>query len=692
MAEWDWEENNKLGLDPNKITSGSHTRAFWKCKNGHSWGSECSNRVAGYGCPICSNKKVLVGYNDLLTIQPELCKEWNHEKNSLKPTECTQFSHKKVWWKCQHEHEWESEIASRTSGQGCPYCAGQKVWIGFNDLATTHPTLCKEWNYSKNEHLKPSEVSKGTTKKVWWICEDGHEWQASPNSRVSGNNCPYCSNKKILVGYNDLTTTHPNLCKEWDYEKNTNIAPTEVSKGSETMIWWICDVGHSWKASVYERTHNRGCPQCQKESQSSFPEKCIFFYASKYFDVVLENYRPNYLGKMEFDIFIPNLNIAVEYDGANWHKNLDRDIKKNLLCEQNKIKLFRIRESGCPLDNNNYDYVIYINLDDYNNDLKLVIEHLLKMLSITDYDIDIVRDNVKIMNLLVSSRKENSIIDDEKLLHSWNYEKNEGLNPEYIKLKSNKKVWWKCSLGHEWQATPYSRISGNDCPYCSNHKILIGFNDLSTTHSSIAKQWDYQKNINITPQMVSFGSNKKVWWICEIGHSYLATIAKRVSGTGCPVCSKRRRTQTAKRNYFKQNPPLSVSHPELCLEWDNEKNHPICPSEVSFGSQILVWWKCSLGHEWQAKICNRVRGDGCPVCKGKKIVTGVNDLFTLEPQLQNEWDFSKNKIDPKNTGCSSREKVWWKCPICNHEWQTQIHSRTGKKKTGCPKCARKTKK
>ena len=128
-----------------------------------------------------------------------LMAEWDWEKNTefgFDPTQLTLGSHKKVWWKCSKGHEWQACISNRSKGFGCPYCAGQKVIKGYNDLQTINPTLAQEWNYEKNDGLTPIDVMPNSGKKVWWKCQQGHEWQAIIQSRNKGNGCPYCSRRK----------------------------------------------------------------------------------------------------------------------------------------------------------------------------------------------------------------------------------------------------------------------------------------------------------------------------------------------------------------------------------------------------------------------------------------------------------------------------------------------------------------
>ena len=124
-----------------------------------------------------------------------LLQEWDWEKNTLLPTEITTRSNKKVWWKCEHGHPWEAAAYNRAAGRGCPYCSGQKVWPGFNDITTTHPALLLEWDFEKNS-FPPTEVSSGSEKKVWWKCEHGHSWEATILHRATGRGCPYCAGKK----------------------------------------------------------------------------------------------------------------------------------------------------------------------------------------------------------------------------------------------------------------------------------------------------------------------------------------------------------------------------------------------------------------------------------------------------------------------------------------------------------------
>ena len=199
-ALWDYERNE--GLTPQDVVAGATRMVWWKCENGydHSYQSRVYSRTAGCGCPYCSGKKVLAGFNDLRTTDPELAVQWADE--TMKATEVNRSSHKKVAWRCGRGHVYKASVYSRVAGNGCPYCAGRKVLKGFNDLATTHAALAEEWYQPLNGELTPQTVSKGSNQKVWWRCHYGHIWQAAvfARARDNGTGCPICAGKGKAKG------------------------------------------------------------------------------------------------------------------------------------------------------------------------------------------------------------------------------------------------------------------------------------------------------------------------------------------------------------------------------------------------------------------------------------------------------------------------------------------------------------
>lgn len=266
--------------------------------------------------------------------------------------------------------------------------------------------LLSEWDTEKNAGLTPENVPVGSHKKVWWRCEKEHSWKSEIRVRVNGARCPCCAGRTLWIGDNDLATVHPALAAQWDTARNGVLRPADVLAGSQQYVWWRCKKGHSWRASILNRARGSGCPVCS--------------------------------GK--------------------------------------------ITVSG-------------------ENDLLTLFP---------------------------------------ALAAEWNIERNGGLTPDRVTPYSNRKAWWRCSLGHEWQSVIASRVAKNaGCSYCTGRRVLPGFNDLATRYPRVAAQWDATRNGSLTPEMVTSGSHKRIWWKCSEGHVWKAVIYSRTSKSkcGCPICA-----------------------------------------------------------------------------------------------------------------------------------------------------------
>lgn len=331
-----WSEKNKL--KPSEVSIGSHKKVLWKCKLGHEWEAPVKSRTINKtGCPYCSHNKVLAGFNDLATAFPEVAAEWSDKNLPLLPSQVTAFANKKIWWKCRDcGNEWYTLISTRSGGSKCPYCSGYTLLKGFNDFATTHPQLAKEWS-QRNLPLTPDQVNAKSRKNVWWKCKTcGNEWKTVINARVKGTVCPVCADRAILVGFNDLATTDKGLLSEWDYEKN-RFLPTGISGKSAKRAWWKCPHGHAYSLKISDRTVlHKGCTVCEKEYLSVFPALAVSYYASKKGLSVLLG-SDKLLG-LPLETYIPSEGLTIESSYAS------EEIKtlKEHLCRQRGIKLIKM--------------------------------------------------------------------------------------------------------------------------------------------------------------------------------------------------------------------------------------------------------------------------------------------------------------------------------------------------------------
>jgi len=310
----EWSEKNGLLL-PEQISYGSNKKVWWHGKCGHEWQSSPKSRHVGSGCPICSKNLVQPGINDFTTENSELAKQWS-EKNEKPPSRYAPRSSQKVWWCCEKNHEWQARIVDRVNGSQCPYCTNAKILPGYNDLKTSNPELATEW--SEQNEKGPEFFSPKSRENVWWKCPDcGYEYKAVVDARVKGLRCPVCQDYQVESGINDLLTTHADLCKEWNYEKNANLArplfPDKLSRNSKYYAWWKGKCGHEWKARICNRAlKHEGCLECQREFLDMLPMLAVKYYAEmKHINLIPIDTK---LTGISVDSYFPELSLIIDFD------------------------------------------------------------------------------------------------------------------------------------------------------------------------------------------------------------------------------------------------------------------------------------------------------------------------------------------------------------------------------------------
>ena len=184
-------------------------------------------------------------------------------------------------------------------------------------------------------------------------------------------------------------------------------------------------------------------------------------------------------------------------------------------------------------------------------------------------------------------------------------------------------------------------------------------------------EWS-DRNFSLTHEDYSYASGKKVWWKGKCGHEWQASIKNRV-------------LKNSGNKVLKGYNDFASNKPELASEW-SPKNYPMKPDEFTTNSPVRVCWKGKCGHEWSARIADRVEGSGCPYCaRNGKMLVGFNDLAHEHPELALEWSDKNGNLKADSVKSNLDRKVWWKCRECDYEWQAVIRSRVrGKNK--CPVC------
>ena len=257
----EWHPTRNGDLTPSEVRAVSGKKAWWRHwheEGGtwHEWLAEVAARTLDdRGCPYCSGRRVLAGFNDLATTLPDLAAEWHPTKNGdLKPSDVMAGSMTKAWWLCHEGHEWQTAVLDRAkSGTGCPVCSNRLVIAGFNDLATTRPDLAAEWHPTKNGDLKPCDVVAGSTKRVWWKCSvDGHEWSRPvfQRTRKEGlTGCPVCGNRR-----RGRAQAKPVVCVETGERYDSLTSAGRAMGGKDGKRVWAClngnaktAYGHHWR-------------------------------------------------------------------------------------------------------------------------------------------------------------------------------------------------------------------------------------------------------------------------------------------------------------------------------------------------------------------------------------------------------------------------------------------------------------
>lgn len=615
------------------------------------------------------------------TEYPEIATQWHPTRNgSLTADSVTPHSGQRVWWLCPQGHEWQAVINSRSRGCGCPHCAGQRPTAERN-LSAKYPEVAKEWNWEKNGSQNPAEFSPRSGSKVWWRCIKGHSWQATICNRTRGykGGCPYCTNRKLAVD-NSLAQVRPDLAADWHPHKNAPITPVDVLAAGKKKFWWRCKHGHEWQTTIGLRVNaGTGCPKCT--NQTSRIEIAVYSELYALFHDVAWRER---VAGYECDILLRESGIGIEIDGSFWHRRPEIELAKSAAFEAEGIQLFRLREAGLPLlSERDIDFK---STGDFFLIVSRLASSLLRYAQLSDQQRSVLQDYIEgpglvnqtmyrtmVANLPAPPPGESLADKNPELAKQWAHDLNAPLSPEHFRHQANKSVWWRCSNGHTWKVSINNRTQhGTGCPACRRPFVPAPQDrNLAVLNPELASEWHPEKNGGLLPKDVHPKSNQKVWWRCSDGHDWKAVVASRAKGTDCPYCSGRFATKVNN---------LAIQQPELLSEWDEQRNDGLNPTDFAPQSGKRVWWRCAQGHSWQSIISNRTRNkSGCPECaRAKARKHTIHDMQRVANERGGEC--------LSTTFTSTRAKMRWRCAK-GHIWEARP-DHVVFKLTWCPECAR----
>jgi len=562
----------KNHIKKNMIDCLSNIVATWKCMkcNGEY---ECSVvKRHQEGCPYCSDKQMLKGYNTLQETHPYLEKFWD-KSNDKSISEYWHKSFDVLNWKCpccniQFQCS-PVEMISRTNLENsnfetCPKNCDWNKLVFNNDIFHNSPRLRKEWSKKNNipVHLALSHID---TKKYWWNCSicQGEYLCSIPIRREVIDSCPYCNDEQPLKGYNTISDIHPELTSYWSSKNTQKIDEITLSEAKNKKYIWLCDccnLEFNEKLSIvldkFSNINNRElkkiCPYCNKKIPK--PEESLGYKKPFLKSEWLENINGDI-----YNVF-SNSNDIIEWICRKCHRNYKAKISNR--AEDDKC---------CPYCSNR-------KLIKGINDLATTHPHLIK---------------------------EWSSLNDRQL--------------SYLTNKSSYKAWWNCSVcSNTYQQVVSQKFTSKiSCPYCRKAKILKGFNDLPTTHPWLLKEWSTSNDRDFSSLMCN--SNYRAWWKCsECSREYRQTVKKKIlmNISCCLYCQKNK--------VLKGFNDLATTHEYLLNEWDYLNNILLAkPTEIDEKSNKIVWWICkdNPNHRYKFKINEKIKYEKrslitCKICKG----------------------------------------------------------------------------
>ncbi len=452
----DWHLTKNGKLKPEMFSKNSRYKIWWKC---HICGKEIETEIKNYsGCTTCK-KQIVLNERNLSITHYQLLSEWDYTKNTINPSDILASNPKKVWWKCKKcGYEWQAKISNRAVlNRGCPCCANKIIVTGINDLATTHPNIAKEWHPTKNGNLSVTKITYGSNKKVWWLCPQGHEYQATIGHRTSenGTGCPICNSGR------------------------------QTSFAEQAVYYYV---------------------------KKLYPDAINRYTADFLGRMELDIFIPSINYAIEYDGEAWHKgDTKLKREEKKYKICRKRNIKLIRLREEEApMTAFIADYQWCRKDlykPENLEFII--------TELLRHINFSNTWLMVCPVDVNIERDKQEILKYKNKLNQDSLQDKFPKIAKEWHPTKNGNLEPSMFKAGTDHKVWWLCpTCGNEYEAAINKRATKNKptgCPKCGLRKaalsksrkvnmIDISTNEIIRTFDSILEA---SKELNINGSNIS---------------------------------------------------------------------------------------------------------------------------------------------------------------------------------------------
>lgn len=501
-------------------------------------------------------------------------------------------------------------------------------------LFLNRPFAYEYYDFEKNSNIDFRKLMPGSNKKIWWKCPECGYSFPRKIQQFEGA-CSVCSGKTIMTGINDAATKFPELKEQFIPEMNPEIKLEEEPWTSKKEVIWTCENGHEWPAKICNRINRKTKPYKVTEC----PE-CLKF-------------RRKFAGCME---------LISSFDCATNHCTIyDIDNKDTYTWVCEKHGSFKARFELLKTYYMEYGVLPCCNDKETQNKIK-----------------DGGLKRIEYESLL---EKYPDLVEE--------YSPDNPIGPESINYNSKKEVEWICRINptHKWKDAVRDRtVRGYKCPHCKQE------NSFTVKFAYLEK--NFSKKNGIEFKSLLGWSNVKYLWICDNRHE-VVTSTELINQGGrlrCYTCDRTKYYDELKERMFDRYPGIENI-------WDDEKNREMFIKGENDDRIRYFHFKCKNGHKniWDIRLIVN-NGCNCPVCEGAKVLSGVNDLATIHPELSNEaYSICNYMIGTDLTKCidNSRRWAYWNCPDCNHVYRMRICDRAEKeerKHRPCPRCNLQSKK
>ena len=530
----------------------------------------------------------------------------------------------------------------------------------------------------KNPKIELLDTYVNSRTKVKFKClKCGNEWETIPHTLVSGHGCPNCSrkeqSKKTKKSNEQFLKELKNICP--------NVLPLEEYINAQTKIKCRCiKCGFEWETKPNWLLSGHGCSKCAHKSGG---EK-IRLTNKEFLKKIKEKNIP-IVPMEDYELSNKTMKCECQICGHIW-----KITPNNLLRGFGCPKCNRVFQTSFP------EQAIYYYLKQVFPD---ALNGYREGLKNTELDIFIPSQKIAIeydgkhwhKNALNKEMKKYQECQKRKiyLIRIREY----GLDSSDINCDKSFISYYSAKQDAETLNSVINqlfqflkinrRINIIDDYYDIQKMYLINRKNksLKYLYPKISKEWDYKKNMNISPQMVLPGSVSKYWWKCsKCGHSWQASVSSRTNGnTGCPKCGGTMKKDN--KEFLKELKRI---------------NRNVLPLEDYINADTKIRCKCLIcNNEWYITPSKLLNNRGCPKCSIEKqketfLKNRVKKSGNIcdNELLMKEWNYEKNTIQPNICTPGSKRKVWWKCSKCGKEWETSIYCRY-KRNQGCPKCRKK---